>query len=629
MIAKLKNMLNLARNMGPRYIVFRVRHELLRRSGMLKGKFPKAPDAKSYITIDQWKHNNAKFFFRSRKEIMMPKNPTAELAQRFYWIKEGKLLMFNSFLADLGTDYNWITNPDSRFLYDINRHWTEIPDISPQAGDIKYVWEKSRFSYLYDIIRYDYHFEQHNAEMVFHDIISWIDSNPVNCGPNYRCSQEMSLRVLNWTFALHFYRDSPELTEKVFEKIQYAIYWHLHHIYNNINFSRIAVRNNHAITETLMLYLAGIFYPTFPGAAKWKEQGKKWFEQEIAYQVYEDGTFLQFSMNYHRVVIQLLTWGITLAEKNGEKFSDVVYERARRSVQFLRTCMVDENGWLPNYGANDGALFFRLSDAHYRDYRPQIQALAACLGMTAGIDQQTEDTLWYGTSTSTTQLWSPAPGIHSFEAGGYYIIREPETLTFIKCGGYKDRPSQADNLHLDVWYKGRNILMDAGSYKYNTDSDTIRYFSGTRSHNTVMLNNLDQMQKGGRFIWYHWTQLRNVALTDNGDSYHFTGTIQAFGHLAPGITHTRSVIKRKGEAAWEVHDSISGTPKNAEITQLWHIPAEETQKISLLAVDASNTNIRPVEGTGWYSSLYGSKEQNVEVAFVTTATEITTTIALP
>ena len=25
----------------------------------------------------------------------------------------------------------------------------------PEAGDIKYVWEKSRFSFLYDIIRYD------------------------------------------------------------------------------------------------------------------------------------------------------------------------------------------------------------------------------------------------------------------------------------------------------------------------------------------------------------------------------------------------------------------------------------------------------------------------------------------
>ena len=31
---------------------------------------------------------------------------------------------------------------------------------------------------------------------------------------------------------------------------------------------------------------------------------------------------------------------------------------------------------------------------------------------------------------------------------GYYLIREPDTFTFIKCGWYKDRPSHADNLQI-------------------------------------------------------------------------------------------------------------------------------------------------------------------------------------
>lgn len=141
MIAKLKNILNLAQNMGPRYMAFRVKHELLRRSGLLKGKFPAAPSAVTYITLAQWKQTGAAFFFQNRKEVTVPKQPGEELAQRFEWIKEGRLLMFNSFLSDLGTKYDWITNPDSKFVYDAHKHWTEIPDISPQAGDIKYVWK--------------------------------------------------------------------------------------------------------------------------------------------------------------------------------------------------------------------------------------------------------------------------------------------------------------------------------------------------------------------------------------------------------------------------------------------------------------------------------------------------------
>ena len=398
MFGKIKKVVNLVSNMGWRYTGFRARYELVKRLGLLKSRFPAAPAIKHYLSLADWKRQEVKFFFSSKESLQFTCTPEPALKLSFDNLKEGKLLLFNSILTDLGVNYDWVTNPDSGYRYDVQKHWTEIADYSKEAGDIKFVWEKSRFSYLYDIIRYDYHFKADCSEIVFRDIISWIKSNPVNCGPNYRCSQEMSLRVLNWTFALHYYKNSPALTEEVFGHIQHAIYWHMDHVYKNIDFSRIAVRNNHAITETLTLYIAGILYPTLPGAADWKRKGKQWFEEEITYQVYEDGTYLQFSMNYHRIVVQLLTWAITLSEKNGEKFSDVVYERARKSVVFLRTCLVEENGWLPNYGANDGALFFKLSHSHYRDYRAQLQALAVVLGMNLGYDDISEDVEWYGLS---------------------------------------------------------------------------------------------------------------------------------------------------------------------------------------------------------------------------------------
>jgi hypothetical protein len=39
----------------------------------------------------------------------------------------------------------------------IYKHWSQIPDLSEEAGDIKFVWEKTLFSYLYNILRYDIH----------------------------------------------------------------------------------------------------------------------------------------------------------------------------------------------------------------------------------------------------------------------------------------------------------------------------------------------------------------------------------------------------------------------------------------------------------------------------------------
>jgi len=627
MTGRLKKIADLIGNMGMRYTLFRARHELLRRTGLYRKRFPAAPPFKQYITLDAWKATDAAFFFQSRTDIKVKRTPSPQLAQRYEDIVQGRLQMFSNVLMELGTDYDWITNPDTGHRYDVNAHWTAIPDYSPVAGDIKYVWEKSRFSWLYDVIRYDYHHNQHCAAMVFANILSWIKANPVNCGPNYRCSQEMSLRVLNWTFALYYYRNAPELTTEIFDQMQYAIYWHLHHIYNNIHFSRIAVRNNHAITETLTLYLCGILYPSLPGAGVWKQQGKAWLEEEIAYQIYEDGTFLQYSMNYHRVVVQLLTWGIVLAGKNGERFSGVVYDRALKSLTFLRTCMIDEHGWLPNYGANDGALFFPLSTAHYRDYRPQLAALAAALGVDAGIAEGGEDSSWYGIDKEVTQHNAPQQGCHSFPVGGYYVIREQESLTFIRCGSYKDRPSQADNLHLDIWHKGVNVLTDAGSYKYNTDAATIRYFSGTQAHNTVMVNGQDQMLKGGRFIWYYWSRNALANLSREGSIYTFTGSVNMFRHIAPGIVHKRTVTHAAGSTEWTVRDELTHLPVGADIAQLWHVP--NGIALRLHAVAGDGTVLQSAETEGWQSSLYGSKVSTQEYSFTSPQHTIETVISLP
>ncbi|MFY0255862.1 heparinase II/III family protein [Chitinophaga sp. 30R24] len=622
------NGLKVMRNMGWRYIAFRSVHELNRRSGRLKKRFPQAPPFQRYLSLEEWQKQSVSFFFHSREQVKVPRCATPELAQRFQQIKEGKLSFFNGVVLPIGKDFSWMKNPDTGFVYDETAHWTEINDYSAVAGDIKYVWEKARFAYLYDIIRYDHHFGEDNAALVFGDILSWIKANPVNSGPHYKCSQEISLRVLNWTFALYFYRHSAALTTTVFDQIQYAIYWQLHHVYHNINFSRIAVRNNHAITETLALYLGGLLYPALPGAAAWKQQGRQWFEEEIGYQIYEDGTFLQFSMNYHRVVVQLLTWGLQLAALNRESFAPVVQEKAAKSLRFLRVCMNDSNGWLPNYGANDGALFFRLSDQHYRDYRPQLQALSVLLQLDAEIPVCYEEVYWYGLQPG---VWGDTVlekdrVLYQFHEGGYFVCREQSTLTMLRCGNHKDRPSQADNLHLDIWHGEENLLMDAGSYKYNTDAETLRYFMGTASHNTVMLDNYDQMQKGPRFIWYNWTQCLRARLYETEEEYVWEGAIHAFQQVAPDIMHVRQVRKKKGAQVWIVKDYIQHKPAWAVMRQLWHTMCPE--KMVLKAEDSHRSLLQPLYKPGWYASLYGAREDNHAILFTTSADTIITEIII-
>jgi hypothetical protein len=591
--------------MGVRYILYRLTHVAEIKLGILKKRHPTNPPVKKFIALEDWKKTEVSFIIDDRENIRMDKNPNPELKVKAGKILNGEIYYFSSEWKNLGKDYNWITSPETNYQYDISKHWSEINDFNHLNGDIKYVWEKSRFNYLLTIMRYDYHFNEDHAAFVFGEIESWIDANPVNQGPNWKCSQEISLRLFNWMYVLTFYKNSNELTEALWIKIQNVIYWSLHHTYHHINFSRIAVRNNHAITETLALTVSELLFSFIPETKKWSKEGRKWFEQEIDYQVYEDGTFLQFSINYNRVLVQLFSLGIAITEKNNKTFSKKVYSKAHKTLNFLFQCLQKENGFLPNYGANDGALFFPFSDNEYRDYRPQLNTLHLILTGEKLFDQKEiqEDVQWFQSENLTKHNFSKLTqkkGVTSFKNGGYYICRTETSFTFIRCGSHKDRPSQADNLHVDVWVKGKNILRDSGTYKYNTENEIVDYFTGTKGHNTVVVNNESQMLKGSRFIWFYWSQCLAAEWTEDKEFYIFNGGISAFRHLNKKGSHKRTIKVSKKENIWYVNDKVENLdafPKS----QIWHY---EDAAVNFTTQGNIDLNIE-----SFTSSYYGQKEQ--------------------
>lgn len=629
-MSSIKTKLNVLKSKSPRYVLFRGCFAAQQKTGLLQLKFPTQLKAVRIPSLEEWREDNGlggvvigSWFFKDRNSLNIPKRKNPELKEKMEHLLKGDVLFFSKTWKPLGLDYDWVTNPDTGYKYDIHQHWTKIESLSEEAGDIKFTWEKSRFSWLLTICRYDYHFEEDHSEFVISQILDWIDKNPLNCGPNYKCSQETSIRLNNWVFALHFYKNSNALTEERWNKILTSIYWQILHVYNNINYSRIAVRNNHAITETLTLYLMGLLFPMLPGASKWKRNGKRWFEQEIEYQIETDGTYLQDSMNYHRVVAQLLTYAIAIADANGKRFSDVVYERAYQSINFLYQCQEPSNGWLPNYGSNDGALFFPLSMADYRDYRPQLDALHGLLTGESLYGDYLEDACWVGHQVPAFRKAFPKiekqMGIVKFEKSGFYLIRERDTLTFIRCGLFKTNGS-TDQLHMDVWYKGENVLMDSGTFQYNTTAELKRYFAGTESHNTVMLGDYDQMLKGPRFMWFYPPTVSPVEVKEENLHYLFEGSIIAFKQMnGEGVKIHRKVKKVKGNPEWEITDRIEKVPEGVKMRQLWHTNSDKVK----FASDGERK-----EKAGLYSDYYGVKEENQQIEFVSSNQMINTKITI-
>ena len=601
------------------------------RSGILKWKYPSQPKKSSYLSLEEWKGLNVPFLFSSRKELHVVRRANKQLEFDYEKILEGNI---NFFSSDWKKVDDWLVNINSGYKYDIAQHWTQVQDLSYEAGDIKYVWEKSRFTYVQEVMRYDHHFKIDSSEFVFNEIDDWIEKNPLNMGPNYKCSQEISLRCLNWIWVLYFYKGSDVLDEKKWNKIIHFLNWQIKHVYSNINFSRISVRNNHAVTECLTLYIAGLLFPFLDDSKKWLLNGKKWLEEEINYQVYEDGTFLQFSHNYQRVLAQLLTLGISISNIHKVELSSKTIAKAKKLVNYMNLCCIGKTGEMPNYGNNDGALFFKLTDKDYTDFRPQINALHRAIYSTpAFIDEDIlEESEWFGGEYNSLSLAvenEHSLKITSFNHGGIYTISDnsDDSFTFFKCTKYKDRPGQADNMHLDIWVSGVNFLRDSGTFKYNTEEKIINYFAGTAGHNTIVVDGHNQMTKGPRFIWYDWTQAVKVNVSQEGNEAIIDAEAEMFYSLSQPVMHSRKIIKSRPNH-WLVIDRITGKEKNVPMVQSWQINPDFSDMIVIKSFNEYNEEINLKENTGYWSEYYGQFSEIPSWQFVSIGNEFHTHITI-
>ena len=115
-------------------------------------------------------------------------------------------------------------------------------------------------------------------------------------------------------------------------------------------------------------------------------------------------------------------------------------------------------------------------------------------------------------------------------------------------GDYRTDHSDLDALTL-TWWAGREIIIDSGLYSYE-DSPIRDYFHGTSAHNTLMVDNLDQIE-GGTFGTISETIGRNL-------SYHLSFSAHALNQVWIGRTvlaignHTLIVIDQAED--YSVHD---------------------------------------------------------------------------
>ena len=169
-------------------------------------------------------------------------------------------------------------------------------------------------------------------------------------------------------------------------------------------------------------------------------------------------------------------------------------------------------------------------------------------------------------------------------------------------------------------------MRDAGSYLYNTEKKWSNYFSGTASHNTVMLGDYDQMQKGRGFLWFDWIKKSSASYLLETDDLIIEGEFEGFRRAGRGIIHKRKVTKIRGQLHWTIEDWIRNAPAHLPMHQIWHPGNSFSERFMIQAFNHHGTEIPCKDTEGWFAESYGEKVPVSRMVFSTFGRYIKTII---
>jgi hypothetical protein len=433
---------------------------------------------------------------------------------------------------------DWLANPlTGKRVAAPERGWWQIPDFDPAVGDIKLIWELSRMDWVLAFAQRARNGDEEALARLNDWLADWCTHNPPYRGPNWKCGQEASIRVMHLAMAAMFLGQVQQPTPGLRDLVRL----HLQRIAPTVQYA-MAQDNNHGTSEAAALFIGGSWLAALgvSEGARWQQIGRRWLENRAARLIGPDGSFSQYSLNYHRVMLDTFcmaeVWRRLMALPG---FSERWCGRALAATQWLHHMVSPRNGDGPNLGANDGARLMQLGDTAYRDYRPSVQ-----LAMALFADQRAyaEDGPWnhplHWMGVPVPQVMAPQPGNRVADDGGFAVLRRGAVMGMLRYPRFRFRPSQADALHLDLWLEGVNLLRDAGSYSYNTDPQWLNYFGGTASHNSVQFDDRDQMPRLSRFLFGDWLKTSMVeALTEDAQATRFGAAYRD----AKGASHQRSM----------------------------------------------------------------------------------------
>lgn len=369
-------------------------------------------------------------------------------------------------------EINWSLNPyeDEEWTFMLSRHrfLNSLTEGYLYTGNRKYLED---MSYL---------------------INDWIDKNrDIESLNNITWRTiEAGIRIKNWVKSLEVLFKHSEIEEELLCKILVSISDHLVYLHENNKYERIL--SNWVILEQQGAFIAEVFFPELKVSKLYKEKSLQTLEEAINLQVVEDGLHWEQSFQYHNEMLRCFLEIIIISERNNIQVSARIKKKVK-DMLYATLYTIKPNHCQSNYGDSDeedlrelmnlGAIIFKDSILkNYGNERIDINTLLTFGYSGVGIFDSLEKNEVLDSSKA-------------FEDTGIYFMRtgfkEYDSYSMFKCGFLGSGHGHADTLHLEITYKGEDVLVDSGRFTYSPYKKERIQLKKPMSHNTNIVNNTD------------------------------------------------------------------------------------------------------------------------------------------
>lgn len=385
---------------------------------------------------------------------------------------------------------------DIRTNWELNRHYQF-------AGMAKSFYVTGDFSILEEL------------QELFYD---WNNKNHFLCGVEWTSAMEIAIRVNSWIYTCCFLNKAFEKynleNNKILKDISRGIIVMADYIVKHR--AKYSSANNHLIVEMYAVGMSGIFFDY----KHWEKLAFNILTEELPRQNYADGVNKEMSLHYQSFVME--AYGLLMLEMkhNHIKIPQIWEEYLLNMSEFMCDCC-GEYGETVVFGDNDEGKILDLSGEHFDHYRYVLDLMGNVLPKRySKMENIHENLCWILSDDFQNNVLQKncyySPEVKCYKEGGYTLWRSKNNKVLIGIDhadlgfGSLAAHGHADALSFQMFIEGVPVFVDPGTYNYHVPKKTRDEFRATKNHNTVCVNDQNQAEILGPFLWGKRYKINNV-----------------------------------------------------------------------------------------------------------------------